>query len=971
LQLVFHPVERGLVLSTEATSTNVPKVTEDTVNDLMASFLRESGLNVTTQVSAQTTGTTRRRTKPDFELRDGAVLYGEGEWDSKYIDGFYQAIEFGDIGGASGYFLIGYPETLRKTIRQRRIGEISPASLLGGIEYRGMLKIKGQKTSLFRGPLEELPEWLKAAVYRKPKPPDANEFVQLMRDIVQDLTNLLPAHGEFPSLFEHIIATMPRDKGELETARRAAAFLLLNQLVFYRILEQRGYPTLTAETLLHPADLKDYFFDAVLKDDYQAVFDFDVASLFPQEAIEYVRDMVTLISVLEPEQFTRDLLGNMFHMLIPLDVRKPVAAYYTNPMAGRLLAKLSIQSSADTVADFACGSGTLLMSAYDRKVELLGRPLDEGTHRKFIEEDLTGIDIMPFAAHLAVVQLALRNPGYLTDKVRVAVYDSTLLRPGTAIRSLQKVMPRGQASIRDFVDGKDENRKVREGAVSSAGAGKGFDVHPVDVVIMNPPFTRKQHVKKDFRGMLTDRFDDYKGFTSKEQNLFGYFVLLADRFVAEDGRVAMVLPATVLQQLSSAGIRRLLGSRYTVDFIVQSGYRSAFSESTAFREILLVATKRKGDGPERACVLATLGEMVTPTNADAISNLLKTAAGAGQVSRSLEENATSLGIRLGVAPQQKLRDTLDWHRLLPAYEVEQFTLPASPALAPLKDVAKRVVQGIRFHEGSDRVDVRNTVISRQRAVDVIVNWRVDLEADDFVEARSVRTGAHVRIPRTALRPTTRSIAGMDTMQTAEAPDYIVVARFPGDDAFWDAQNPDAILRLRLPHLESREAYLVAAGRNNVDLAAPGTHFLAVVSPVLIPPTWSFWSIKTDSLEDAQLLALWWNSTFHLAQLMENRTEVRGSWMGWLRDTLHRLLVLNPKALSLEVRRDLLETYETWKSVRFPPLLDQLKNHFEGRLAIDRAVAKALGSSAEGFGIPGLYDRLASRLEALRDLMGRD
>src|SRR3989475_9176837 len=222
----------GSVLSSEATSTSVPAVTEDTVNDLMASYLRENGLNVTTQVSAQTTGRARRRTKPSFELRDGAVLYGEGEWDSKYVDGFYQAIEFGDIGGASGYFLIGYPETLRKSIRQRRIGKISPALLLGGIEYRAMLKIKGQKTSLFRGPLEELPEWLRAAVYRQPKPPDANEFVQLMRDIVQDLTSLLPAHGEFPSLFEHIIATMPRDKVELETARRAAAVLLLNQPVF-------------------------------------------------------------------------------------------------------------------------------------------------------------------------------------------------------------------------------------------------------------------------------------------------------------------------------------------------------------------------------------------------------------------------------------------------------------------------------------------------------------------------------------------------------------------------------------------------------------------------------------------------------------------------------------------------------------------------------------------------------------------
>jgi len=105
--------------------------------------------------------------------------------------------------------------------------------------------------------------------------------------------------------------------------------------------------------------------------------------------------------------------------------------------------------------------------------------------------------------------------------------------------------------------------------------------------------------------------------------------------------------------------------------------------------------------------------------------------------------------------------------------------------------------------------------------------------------------------------------------------------------------------------------------------------------------------------------------------MENQTEVGGTWLGWLRDTLHRVLVLNPKALSPEIKQGLLETYEAWKSVPFPPLLDQLRNHFEGRLAIDRSVAKALGSSLEDLGIPALYDSLASRIQTLRDVMGRD
>ena len=966
----LSPSSNRILLSTQIVCTDVPEVTEDTVNDLMASFLRDQQLSITTQVSARAGLRGRRRTKPDFELRNGVILYGEGEWDSKYVDGYNQAIGFGDISGASGYFLIGYPEALRARIRQGRIDRVSPAVLLRGVEYRGVLKIKGRPTSLFRGQLEQLPTWLKEAI-EKPRPPDPNEFVQLMRDIVRDLTDLLPARGQFPTLFEHIIATMPRDKGELETARRASAFLMVNQMVFYRILEQRGYPTIKPETLQRPADLKESYFDLVLRDDYQAVFDFDVASLFPQEAIEYIRDMVRIISELQPEQFTRDLLGNMFHSLIPLEVRKPVAAYYTNPMAGRLLAKLAIESSADTVADFACGSGTLLMAAYERKTELLGKPMDEETHRRFIEEDLTGIDIMPFAAHLAVVQLALRNPGYLTDKVRVAVYDSTNLRPGTAIRSLQRMMPRGQASIRDFVEGQSENRKIRAGAVSGAGAGKGFEARTVDVVIMNPPFTRKQHVKREFREMLTSQFDDYAGYTSKEQNFFGYFVFLADRFLNDGGRMAMVLPSTVLQQLSSEGVRRLLSERYNVDYIIESGYRSAFSESTAFREILLVASKRRLGAAGQPCVTATVREMITDANAEALANLLKAIAHSGRLSKSFQDSAEQMKLHVSTTTQEALRVSSDWHRLLPERVSESYVLPSSPSLAPLREVVLRVVQGIRFHENSDRVDVKNTVVSKPRTADVIMNWRIEKDLGDKAEAISLRSGARVKIPKAVLRPSIRSPAGMATLEIIDPPDFIVVGRFEGDEPFWDDPNPDVILEKRLPHLKSREAYLVAAGRNNVDLAAPGTHFLGVVSPIPIPPTWSFWSVKTESLDEARLLGLWWNSTFHLAQLMDNRTEVRGSWMGWLRDTLHRLLVLNPKALSPEVRRELLSTYDAWKSVRFPPLVAQLRGHFEGRLAIDRAVAKALGSSLEDLGIPHLYDRLASRIETLRELMGRD
>jgi tRNA1(Val) A37 N6-methylase TrmN6 len=878
-----------------------------------------------------------------------------------------QAVEYGDIPGAGGYFIIGYPEELKDEIRQKRIGTASPSLLLGNVTFRGLFKLKGEMTSLFRGNLQAMPEWLRQGLSRQPIIPNASEFIHLMHDIVRGLTDFLPSHGQFPSIFEHIIASMPKEKGEIDTARRASAYLLLNQVVFYRILQERRYPSLQPDVIKHPSDLKTHFFDTVLRDDYQAIFDFDVASLFPDDATEYIRDMVRIINELQPEQFTRDLLGNIFHSLIPLEVRKPVAAYYTNPVVARLLANLAIETSDDQVADFACGSGTLLMAAYDRKAELRNASVDEETHRRFVEHDITGIDIMPFAAHMAVVQLALRNPGYMTDRVRIAVYDSTVLEPNKRIQSLQRMMPHGQARIEDWYEGQTEKRKVRAGAVSGAGAGRGFVVRPVDVTIMNPPFTRKQLLKQDFRALLTERFKKYAEYTTKETNFFVYFVLLADKFLVDRGRIAMVLPATVLRQLSSKGVRELLSKHYTLEYIIQSGYRLAFSESTSFREILLVAKKHRSD--KQTCVIARLGTMPTETNLGSVNSLLKEVSKAGRVTEAMEEKARRFQIEILTLPQETFRNSGNWQQLLPAEQFEGFNLPSSSYLSPLVDAGVKIVQGIRFHENSDRVDVKNTVLSKPRAaVDVKINWKIEKEKASELEAVSTDTGARVIFPRRVLRPTTRSPAGMQTIEITNPTDYVVVNRFPGDQPFWNDPDPDALLKRRLPHLKSREAFLVAAGRNNVNLASRGTHFLAFVSPEQIPPTWSFWSIKTDSLEAARLLALWWNSTFNLVQLMECRAEVGGSWVGWLKDTLLQLNVLKPAALTQQVRRELLHVYGTWKDTPFPSLLEQLESHFEGRIAIDRSIAKALGASQDETKITALYDTLAVRIKSLGHLL---
>lgn len=198
--------------------------------------------------------------------------------------------------------------------------------------------------------------------------------------------------------------------------------------------------------------------------------------------------------------------------MIPLEIRKVVAAYFTNNAAGDLLAKLSIKKSDDKVLDPACGSGTLLVSSYKRKLQLSEKIFDESLHQKFIQKELTGIDIMPFSAHLAAVNLALLGLPYKSDVLRIAIGDSTKRKPGDKIEPAREVLKEAFKSrtlsdylTTDVVQAK--NSKVHAGTVALHDKGaKPIVLEKADVVIMNPPFTSCDNLPAEYKIELKKRF---------------------------------------------------------------------------------------------------------------------------------------------------------------------------------------------------------------------------------------------------------------------------------------------------------------------------------------------------------------------------------------------------------------------------------------------------------------------------------
>jgi len=941
----------------------MPHATEDTINDMIASFLRGKGFKITTQMSAQLYSGNK---KPDFELSNSKVLYGEGEWNSSYLKGMTQAIEYGDISGASGYFLLGYPESLRKKLRSKQLQLVNPEKIFGDAEFRGLLKVKNQPSSIFRGKVEDISKWIEDALLERIKK-DPDEYVRIMHDIVQELSTYIkeePIH--FQSLFENVVSSIAGKEGKKSAARKAAAYLLLNQIVFYHVMSKEGHVTeIDERNLKVPTQLfTEYFRPVTDAINYHAIFDFDVASLFPKKANQFIVDLVRNIKEIAPEDFTRNLLGSIFHKLIPQEIRKPLAAYYTNPIAASLLANIAIEKPSSRVADLACGSGTLLVAAYNKKAELSQGETTENIHKRFVEKELTGIDVMPFAAHLAVVQLALKNPGYMTDKVRIGVWDSTMLNPKSSIDPIHAMMPLGQRKMADYQEENIVKIRKKQGAISGKGTGSSFVMGKFDVVLMNPPFSRKQNITKELRTELEERFEDYSHYLTAEQNYNVYFTYLADRFLEKDGKLAMVLPATMLKQKSSKLFRKFIMKNYSVDFVILTEFRSAFSEDTSFRDMLFIASKREDRSIQEHAIFAMLKVLPSIMNCNEILADLRS------LCNSQGQKVNTHLLKAVKISQDKLKLQDDWYKLLPG-EVDQEYSRESSKMTSLDKVVTKVIQGFRYERNSEFVSTRDTLISLPREKRVRIDIKILKIEDSEVIVQNPNSEENLVIPKNATFPAIRTASWQKSIKIKRPMDFAIVERFNRDNEFWTESDVDQMLVRRREHIDSRKANLVMAGYGNIDLSSPGTFFLAFCSKTEIAPTWSFWSLPCLKYEEAIVMALWLNSSFALSNLLKSRTEVRGTNIKWRKKDIEKVPVADINRLStkeIEMAKSLLEELA---KMAFPCLIEQLETNYIGRTKIDTYFARILNIDITEAKIIELQKDLGFRLRKMQKMMKRD
>jgi len=958
----------------------IPKATEDTVTNLLVKELETYGVKTETFPTIQTPSGVR---KPDVwcvnagtypieaKFREGDLINAIAKVQNDYLTWY-------DILGIKGGFAILYPEELSKPMR---------SDVLTSLVYKAKFKAvamfppkdKRKSFTVYEGTLQEIAKTLAEHILTPPEyvEPSTEYIIRALRDAAMYITLTLKylSGKELEDIFggkevfTNILQYEER-KYPVEALRLASAYLLINQLLFYHVLSRHmpdKFPEIEADKIKRPADLNEYFKN-VLNINYRTVFSYDVASrIFPGFRDQIIA-VINVIKGLGPEKVGGDLLGTIFHDLVPFEVRKSVAAFYTNVLAAELLAWLSIDKHDAKIADLAVGSGGLLVAAYRRKRHLLEkeREFTSKDHRRFVENELLGIDVMPFAANVAACHLALQSPEYFTNKVNVAIWDSTELEPGKNIPSIAglKFVLKGQAGLEMFIEPESEAK----GAVSLTGRiPEEIKLEKYDGVIMNPPFTRQERIPKEYKVTLNDRFKDYSEYLHGQLGYFGYFIPLADRFLKKNGKMALVLPATVLRIKSCEGIRKLWAKHYHVEHILTTWRRSAFSESVRFREILLIATKCKP--PKNAKTIITVFKKLpkTPKEARKIAESIKQTKADWQNEK----------VTVKVYNYAKLKnDTKNWFKRISVSDLSLIDLMekllTSDGLTPLSTIAEaqRIdLEHLKFKDFHGFI-LHDTSRSRKRNDLYIVD---KIEKNQLI-AKHMKLGWKIKIPMKVLGRGLRRLSYVKTIDITNNADYLILSYFDQiKDLARPLMNMKELARLnsKIIHawkikFESRKSHVILGRR--FDISAPGTALIAFYSSNPIVGI-DFWSIKNVKDKYGKALTLWLNSTLNLLQTFIIRTETRGAWMKIHDYMLEELLVPNPQKLKKKDYNKLTNTFEQIKSVEFPSILKQLEDKHPPRKLIDRTWLEILGykGNTEQL-LDQLYESLVKEIVILKEMM---
>jgi len=462
----------------------------------------------------------------------------------------------------------------------------------------------------------------------------ANKLVDGVSEAAAFLSDMATAH---PGAMRKICEELRQQDGE--QTRRMANTILANALVFHESLARGEGDLYDVRTLDELRDKRGVSKHEVLEDwrrilrvNYWPIFDIArrILEVIPIDtAGRLLERLVTTAGELVANHMMRshDLTGAVFQRLIA--DRKFLAAYYTDPASAALLVGLAIDEdrtpgsgswSRDNdvkslrIADFACGTGTLLSAAYRRISQLheASGGNAETIHPEMMDTALVGCDVLPAATHLTASMLASAHPTvkYSGSSIMTVGYGPRE-GGGVSLGSLDLLDPQRAFDVvaitAKAIEGMGESEKEAWSALPHSS---------FDLVVMNPPFTRdtghegsKIGVPNPMFAAFGSKKEDQREMSKAARRLLqgtsahgnageaSAFLVLADRKLRDGATIALVMPLSLMSGEAWEDSRQSMRKSYH-DLVLVSVAGSkdsdlAFSADTGMAECLVIGRKSK------------------------------------------------------------------------------------------------------------------------------------------------------------------------------------------------------------------------------------------------------------------------------------------------------------------------------------------------------------------------------------------
>ena len=372
----------------------------------------------------------------------------------------------------------------------------------------------------------------------------------------------------------------------------------------------------------------------ILEVNYRAIFNAALNALHPRIPDEIGSQVLTELSVLAGRITSLrlgnrvDFAGELFPKL--LSDRGETAAHYTLPETAELLSQMAVsrlalkdakspqEVAAVKIADFACGTGSLLRASYRhiRSRHDAAGGTGDGLHRRMMEDSITGLDINALAAHMTAAGLSAMEMATEYHRTNIAAVPV----PGGKTGSLELL---AAEQITDVVG--QLARTVTANQAEPVNIAVPNESR--DLVIQNPPYYRAHGNHKMFdvagisepeRKRSEKRLSDIRAGLRRRDNeiihgqagMGADFSALADRKLKTGGVFAAVLPLSAAHSESWTGFRKTLEAKYNditaIAFTPDEG--GMLSADTHMNEMLVIASKGQRTAPQERILCINLND---------------------------------------------------------------------------------------------------------------------------------------------------------------------------------------------------------------------------------------------------------------------------------------------------------------------------------------------------------------------------